>query len=72
MSADFIASEYIWEKEMKPALERHKQSEARVIAVILRDLNWKTAPFAELQVLPKDGLAVTQWPNRDSAWRSVS
>jgi internalin A len=72
ISADFIASEYCYEKEMTQALERHKKKEARVIPVIVRDVNWKRAPFANLQALPKDGLAITKWSDRDSAWRNVS
>lgn len=57
---------------MKRALERHDASEARVIPVIVRDVNWKRAPFSKLQALPKDAKAVELWPNRDSAWRNVS
>ncbi len=29
------------------ALERHTAGEAAVIPVIIRDVNWKSAPFAE-------------------------
>ncbi len=72
VSADFVASDYCYEKEMGRALERHEKSEARVIPVIVRDVNWHTAPFAKLQALPKDGVAVTKWPDKDSAWRNVS
>jgi internalin A len=72
VSADFIASDYCYEKEMKRALERHNNGEAVVIPVIVRDVNWMTAPFARLQGLPQDGLAVTLWPDQDSAWRNVS
>ena len=43
-----------------------------MLPVILRDCNWKKAPFAQLQALPKDGKAVTKWQPRDSAWRNVS
>ena len=72
VSVDFIASDYCYEKEMGRALERHKKGEARVIPVIVRDVNLGSAPFAHLQVLPKDGKAVMLWKNRDSAWRNVS
>lgn len=72
ISADFIASEYCYEKEMMRALEWHKRKEALVIPIILRDVSWNHAPFAGLQVLPKDGLAVTKWPDRDAAWRNVA
>ncbi|MGI9179538.1 MAG: COR domain-containing protein [Longimicrobiaceae bacterium] len=72
VSADFIASDYCYDREMTRALERHENGEAVVIPVIVRDVNWKNAPFAKLQALPKDGLAVELWPNRDTAWRNVS
>jgi internalin A len=72
VSSDFIASEYCYEKEMTKALERHEKGEARVIPIIVRDVNWRRAPFAKLQPLPKDGLPVTTWQNKDSAWRNVS
>ena len=72
VSADFIASDYCWDKEMTRALERHETGEATVVPVIIRDVNWTDAPFAKLQALPKDGKPVTKWTNRDSAWKSVS
>lgn len=72
VSADFIASDYCYEKEMIRALERHEKKEARVIPVIVRDVNWRNAPFARLQGLPSDAVAVTRWPDKDSAWRNVS
>jgi internalin A len=72
VSSDFIASDYCYEKEMKRALERQRNGEARVIPIILRDVNWKAAPFSHLQPLPEGGLAVTKWSDKDSAWRDVS
>jgi len=72
VSADFIASDYCYAKEMKRALERHQNGEARVIPIILRDVNLSIAPFAGIQYLPKDGKAITLWQDRDSAWRNVS
>jgi internalin A len=72
VSADFIASDYCYEKELTRALERHEKGEALVIPVLVRDVNWRIAPFAKLQALPKDGRAVTRWRDRDAAWRNVS
>jgi internalin A len=72
VSADFIASDYCYDIEMKRALARHEAGEARVIPVIVRDVSWQAAPFGELQALPTDGKAVTTWPNRDTAWRHVA
>ena len=43
-----------------------------MIPVIVRDVNWSSAPFAKLQALPKDRKAVMKWPKRDTTWRNVS
>ena len=72
ISADFMASDYCYEKEMKCALKRHEKGEARVIPIILRTHNWTKAPFAKLQALPRDAKAITSWSDRDAAWTNVS
>jgi internalin A len=72
VSADFIASDYCYDIEMKRALARHEAKEATVIPIIVRDVSWHSALFGKLQALPKDGKAVTIWPNKDTAWRNVS
>jgi internalin A len=76
VSADFVASDYCYEKEMGRALERHQAGATRVVPVIIRDVQWQKAPFGELQALPTDGRAVATWGStkfdRDSAWRNVA
>jgi internalin A len=72
VSADFIASDYSYQKEMERALERQKNGEAEVVPVIVRDVDLEDAPFAGLQYLPKGGLPVMLWEHRDTAWRSVA
>ncbi len=57
---------------MKRALQRHEAKEARVIPIIARDVKWHKAPFGKLQALPKDGKAITLWPDRDNAWRQAA
>lgn len=53
-------------------LERHSRSEARVIPIIVRPCDWRGAPFAELQALPKNGKPVTAWASPDEAWLDVA
>jgi internalin A len=72
ISADFIASDYCWNSEVKRAMERHLANEAIVIPVLLRTCDWNSAPFGKLQGLPSDVRAVTSWPDRDAAWTDVS
>jgi CheY-like chemotaxis protein len=68
VSPDFLNSEYCYRIEMKRALERHQRGEARVIPVILRPTDWEKTPFAHLQAVPRDGKAITLWPNRDQGY----
>ncbi|WP_437803258.1 pentapeptide repeat-containing protein [Sorangium sp. So ce693] len=72
VSADFLASDYCFDREMKRALERHDAGQARVIPVLLRQTDWHGAPFARLQALPADGKPVTSWQNQDEAWTEVA
>ena len=72
VSPPFMASEYCWEIEMTCAMERHEIGEARVIPIILRPVDWHSAPFGKLQALPRDGSPVTRWPDRDEAFLDVA
>ena len=67
MSPHFLASRYCYEIEGQIALHRHRLRTARVIPVILRACDWTVTPFGELQGLPRDGLPLTQWDDRDQA-----
>src|SRR5271166_900682 len=56
VSSDFLASDYCWDIELTRALERHEKGDARIIPVILRQVdNWQAAPFAKLGAAPTDG-----------------
>ena len=74
LSKDFIASDYIWGKELKVAMDRHHRGEARVVPILVRAVNIEPgdAPFMELQGLPTDLRPVTSWPNVDEAWTNVA
>jgi hypothetical protein len=72
VSADFLASEYCYGVEMRRALERHDQGEARVIPIILRPCDWHHAPFGKLLASPTDGLPVTKWTDPDDAFLDIA
>lgn len=72
VSADFLASDYCYEKELRRALQREAQKEALVVPIIVRPCDWSDAPFAHLQGIPAGAKAVTSWPNRDEAWTDVA
>src|SRR5215208_3939577 len=71
VSRPFMASNYVYEKEIRVAVERHERGEARVIPIIIRPTDWQWAAFGKLQALPEDAKPITEWSNRDRAWLNV-
>jgi hypothetical protein len=72
VSSSFLASAYCYSREMVRAMERHAAGIARVVPVIVRPCDWHSAPFGKLLAVPKDGKAITTWPNYDEAYVDVA
>ena len=72
VSADFLASNYCYSIEMKRALERQEAGEARVVPILVRPADWKSAPFAHLQVLPTNAKPLASWRDEDRALADVA
>lgn len=72
VSPDFMASDYCFGVEMKRAMERHHEGSAVVIPLILRPVDWHSAPFGALKALPRDGKPVTKWPTLDDAFLDIA
>jgi len=71
VSADFLASDYCYENEMKRAMKLHQEGSTRVIPIILRACDWSSAPFAKLQALPKDAKPLKGWSDPDQGYHNV-
>jgi serine/threonine-protein kinase len=72
VSSSYLASDYLYDVEMKRALDRERAGQARVMPVLLRPCDWKSSPFAKLSPLPRGDATVTEWENRDAAWTAVA
>jgi hypothetical protein len=72
ISADFLASDYCYDIELTRAMQRHDAGEAKVVPIILRDVDWRDAPFGKLQALPTNARPVTSWSNRDEAFADIA
>lgn len=72
ISVDFNNSQYIWDKELKLALERHQRNEARVVPVILRTCEWSEMPYAKLQALPTGAKPISSFTDADTAYTDVA
>lgn len=63
----FLASSYIYDVELKRAMERHEDKTALVIPIIMKPCDWMQTDFAKLQGLPRNALPVTKWEDMDEA-----
>jgi hypothetical protein len=70
VSADYLASDYLYEVELMASLARSRAGDARVIPVLLHACDWKIAAFEGLTPLPR--VPVSSWPNRHEAWAAVA
>jgi len=61
VSPRFLASTYIYDVEIKEAMEKHEKKEAFVVPIILKPCDWNKTSFAKLQALPRNATPVTKW-----------
>lgn len=72
VSAQFLASDYCFEKEMTRAIEKHEDGSAIVIPVILHPCDWHSAPFGHLKATPTDGKPVSMYANQQEAFAIIA
>lgn len=72
ISADFLASDYCWDIEVKRAMQRHEEKSAVVIPIKLRPCDTKNTAFMDLQGLPKDFKPVITWEHQDEAFTDIA
>jgi len=56
ISANFIASDYIWDIELKRAVQRHENGEAVVIPIFCKPCDYEGTSFEKLAGLPRNGM----------------
>lgn len=61
VSPRFLASTYIFDVELKEAMDKHEKGEAIVIPVIMKPCDWEKTKFQKLQALPRNATPVVQW-----------
>ena len=72
VSADFLASDYCFDKEVEIAMSRYKEGEVVVIPISLRPCDTNGADFMKLLGLPKDFKPVTKWDDQDEAFTDIA
>lgn len=72
LSADYLADDRLDCQELRPALARHDAGDALVVPIVLRACELADTPLAGRVLLPKDGLPVVAWPDRDVVLQAVA
>ena len=72
VSANFLSSDYCYEKELTRALEKERDGSTIVIPVILHPCDWHSAPFGQLRATPTDGKAISLFANQHEALAIVA
>jgi len=72
ISPDYVASGYIYEGDLRRAINRHESGEARVIPIILRPTDWSGTPLGKLPILPRNAEPITMWHNLEEALLDVA
>lgn len=71
VSASFLTSEYVLNIEIKDTLLKQEKGEVSAIPVIVKPCAWRETPLAKFQALPRKGVPVTQYQDRDTAWLEI-
>lgn len=71
LSPDFLSTNYILEKEISVAMQRHEAKEAIVIPIQVRKVHWDLMPFGKNQGLPRKGVWVDDAVKKDAVWFDI-
>ncbi|HOY08217.1 MAG TPA: toll/interleukin-1 receptor domain-containing protein, partial [Saprospiraceae bacterium] len=72
VSPDFLASDYIYDIEVKKAISQHELGVSKIIPVIVRHCDWQSTPIGKIQGLPMNAKPISAWHDRDEAFLSVA
>jgi adenylate kinase family enzyme len=71
VSADFLASDFIEDVEIKMLLKREENGEVLIFPVLIKDCLFKNSKLSPFQALPRD-LKPIKTPTNDQAWLQIS
>jgi internalin A len=71
VSAQFLASRYIRDVEMKRAIERANNGEALLIPIVLENCGWRNEQFGKFNALPRKGTPIRDAKPQRNAWYAV-
>ena len=70
VSSDFLATDYIWDIEMKRAVELYEKEKAIVVPIVVRDCDWEESPLGKF-TSPEKALVISKSKDIDEAWKKI-
>jgi len=61
LSAYYLASNYTWERRIKPILDLNEKGITTIIPVIVRQCDWFGSPLGHIQIFPKNGTSLSDY-----------
>jgi hypothetical protein len=71
VSPQFLGTDYIWDQELTPIIEKSRQKLTTAIPVILRPCDWQNTELRHLGALPYKAKPVSEYPNQDAAYLEI-
>lgn len=72
VSPSLLNSNDIYERELKPALQRSDRQEVVILPVLIRPTDIYGTPLGKFQMIPRKFQSVSSWKDRDMAWQEVT
>ncbi len=72
VSSDFLASDKLYNEQLRQALHRSGEGKAYIIPILVRPCAWEGAVFAKSKfILPRKQNPIAAWDDKDAACRSI-
>jgi len=72
VSGDFLASDKLYNEQLRQALNRNRENKAFVVPILVRSCVWEGAVFSKSKfILPRNKEFVASWPDHDAACRNI-
>jgi SIR2-like domain/TIR domain len=72
VSSDFLASDKLYNEQLRQALTRNRENKAFVVPILVRSCVWEGAVFSKSKfILPKSKEFLANWPDHDAACRNI-
>ena len=73
VSANLIATDYVWDEEMPLAKHHKKNKNTIIIPIILNHCDWQSIPiFSQSNAVPHKGKPIVDYNNREEAYNEIT